>query len=65
MTSEQAYKTEVYYQGRSVFKTSYHDILEEAEKAASERLVLDESVYEVRVLDHGGKVLDIYRKEGR
>ncbi len=63
MTSEQAFKIEVYYRDRSVFKAGYHDNLEEAGRSAAESLDLDESVYEVRILDHGGKVLDTFKKE--
>ncbi len=62
MTGEHAYKIEVYYRDRSVFKAGYHDNLEEAERAAAESLGLDESVYEVRILDHGGKVLDTLKR---
>lgn len=61
--SEQAYKTEVYYLSRSAFEVGYHDSPEEAEKVAKESLDLDESVYEVRILDHGGKVLKTFEKE--
>ncbi|MGI9050222.1 MAG: hypothetical protein ACR2GU_12770 [Rubrobacteraceae bacterium] len=63
MTSERPFKVEVDYQGRSVFKAGYHDSLEEAEKDARERLNLDESVYEARVLDHNGRVIDTLKKE--
>ena len=63
MTSERPFKVEVYYRDRSVFKAGYHDNLEEAEKDAGERLSLDESVYEARVLDHKGRVIDTLKKE--
>lgn len=65
MTSERSYKTEVFYRGRSVFKAGYHDSAEEAARVARESLGLDGSVYEVRVLDGRGRVLDAYRKEER
>ncbi len=64
MTSERPFKVEVYYRGKSVFKLGYHDSLEEAGKDARERLDLDESVYEARVLDHNGRVIDTLKKEG-
>ena len=46
MTSERPHNTEVYYEGKSVFKAGYHKGLGEAEKAAAEGLSLDEGVYE-------------------
>ena len=63
MTSERPFKVEVYYRDRSVFKLGYHDSLEDAEKDAGERLDLDESVYEARVLDHNGRVIETLKKE--
>ena len=63
--SEQAYKIEVYYQGRSVFKAGYHNSLEDAEKTAKELLDQDESVSEVRILDHGGKILGTRESQER
>ncbi len=63
MSSERPFKVKVYYWDRSVFKAGYHDNLEEAEKDAGERLSLDESVYEARVLDHKGRVIDTLKKE--
>lgn len=65
MTGERPYETEVCYRGRSVFEAGYHDNRKEAEKVAAESLNLDESVYGVRLPDHGGRVLDAFKREGR
>ncbi|HZA44296.1 MAG TPA: hypothetical protein VE568_03200 [Rubrobacter sp.] len=65
MTSERPHNTEVYYEDEFVFKAAYHDGLGEAEKAATEGLGLDEGVYEVRIRDHDGRVLDTFKGEKR
>lgn len=51
MTRKQAYKTEVYYRGRSVFKAGYHRSREDAARSA------------VESLEHGGKAIYAFKKE--
>jgi len=65
MRSERSHNKEVYYEGKSMFKAGYHKGLGEAEKAAAEGLGLDEGVYEVRIPDHAGGVLDTVKGEKR